>query len=613
MLFAEPRSRVERWRTIGASRWVRSVISTGYRIKFETLPEPYQMKEIPIPAHLGDWVESEIVRSKEVGAWVEVAHKPRFCARAFVVTHSRTGKPRVVIDFSYLNKFISVDSFRYEVLGSLKWGTFQLDDWFLSFDLESGYMHVGMHVDSVEYLGFQFAGRYFYCTALPFGLSASPYVFSRVMRAVVARWRSMGIRLLPYLDDFLFLFKSREEACHFRNVIDDDLVALGLKRSEKKSVWEPTQRIDHLGFTLDSREGKFKVLESNVQLVRRQAAGLIAMCLRQGRWIPLQTLQQFAGKVVSLSLAVPDVLLHMGEMFSCFETRRRFRVKLSYDALRELRFWQYSDWDSAGGFISLPTAFSDGIYTDASDYGWGVVSGSGQFNGYFSLVERSETILVKEAVACLFGILSCTTEGGLWVKVDNAGLFWSLIKWKSRCREVRAILSRIYKHCRLFNIRLFVSWVPSECNFADAPSRFVDLTDYTLRRSVFEEVCARFGVRPTIDLFAARHNAQLPRFCSRHFDPFAVSQDGLRAISAWEIFWANPPWDLIEPMLHRIRSMRASGIVCLPYWVGARWFPLLAQSARGIIRWPAESGLFLRGWDQSPMPAPKWDLLFALM
>ncbi len=45
-----------------------------------------------------------------------------------------------------------------------------------------------------------------YCeyTCLAFGLSTTPWVFSKVMRELVMYWRNYGIRVLPYLDELFF-------------------------------------------------------------------------------------------------------------------------------------------------------------------------------------------------------------------------------------------------------------------------------------------------------------------------------------------------------------------------------------------------------------------------
>ena len=57
------------------------------------------------------------------------------------------------------------------------------------------------------YLGFswQFNGmlRYFTFTVLPFGLSSAYFCFTKLLRPLVSRWRSMGHNSFIYLDDGL--------------------------------------------------------------------------------------------------------------------------------------------------------------------------------------------------------------------------------------------------------------------------------------------------------------------------------------------------------------------------------------------------------------------------
>ena len=58
----------------------------------------------------------------------------------------------------------------------------------------------------------EYDGKTYACTALPFGFAAAPIVFSKVMRELVKYMRSLGIRLLPFMDDFLFFHESFEGA-----------------------------------------------------------------------------------------------------------------------------------------------------------------------------------------------------------------------------------------------------------------------------------------------------------------------------------------------------------------------------------------------------------------
>lgn len=46
---------------------------------------------------------------------------------------------------------------------------------------------------------------------LPFGLSAAPRVFTKVLKPALAALRAAGIRLVAYLDDFLTIRRSKED------------------------------------------------------------------------------------------------------------------------------------------------------------------------------------------------------------------------------------------------------------------------------------------------------------------------------------------------------------------------------------------------------------------
>ena len=76
----------------------------------------------------------------------------------------------------------------------------------ITFNLKSGYHHVGIHEDSWPYLGFSWSGlggcRQFYMfRILPFGLSTACYVFTKLLRPLIKHWRSKGKREVIYIDD----------------------------------------------------------------------------------------------------------------------------------------------------------------------------------------------------------------------------------------------------------------------------------------------------------------------------------------------------------------------------------------------------------------------------
>ena len=55
--------------------------------------------------------------------------------------------------------------------------------------------------------------KYFVFTVLPFGLSTSPYIFTKIVRPLVKYWRLKGIPIVVFIDDGIGIGKN-EGASH---------------------------------------------------------------------------------------------------------------------------------------------------------------------------------------------------------------------------------------------------------------------------------------------------------------------------------------------------------------------------------------------------------------
>ena len=127
---------------------------------------------------------------------------PPFCVNPLTVAEGK--KLRLVIDLRHVNDFLVKPKFKYEDLRSLSQ---VLDEGhcFFTFDLKSGYHHVDICSTHQKYLGFAWyfnnVARYFTFGVLPFGLSSAGFCFTKLMRPLAKRWRSMGHVCFIYLDD----------------------------------------------------------------------------------------------------------------------------------------------------------------------------------------------------------------------------------------------------------------------------------------------------------------------------------------------------------------------------------------------------------------------------
>ena len=77
---------------------------------------------------------------------------------------------------------------------------FEKDFYFGAFDLKGGYHHVKIAKEFQKYLGFSWTfedgtTRYYQCLVLPFGLASACFVFTKLTRSLVKKWRGKGIRV----------------------------------------------------------------------------------------------------------------------------------------------------------------------------------------------------------------------------------------------------------------------------------------------------------------------------------------------------------------------------------------------------------------------------------
>lgn len=91
-------------------------------------------------------------------------------------------------------------------------------------------------------------------THLPFGLSASPYIFNKTLRETIKKIRHLGIRINCYMDDVLILGRSLEETAHNTQKTIKLLQQYGWKINREKSHLTPTQQLEYLGFIIHTIE-----------------------------------------------------------------------------------------------------------------------------------------------------------------------------------------------------------------------------------------------------------------------------------------------------------------------------------------------------------------------
>lgn len=118
------------------------------------------------------------------------------------------GNNRFILNLKNLNAFVDTEHFKLE---DLKAACRLLEpNMFMgTIDLKDAYFLIPIHKDYRKFLRFSVNSQIYEFTCLPFGLSTSPMVFTKIMKPVMTSLRSRGLLSVIYLDDILCLGETK--------------------------------------------------------------------------------------------------------------------------------------------------------------------------------------------------------------------------------------------------------------------------------------------------------------------------------------------------------------------------------------------------------------------
>jgi len=617
-LSEQVRSCLPAWVDLGASGLVKEWIRYGYRIPFSKQVLPFRQRCCPpsSPAERVYMVEL-VQRLSSLGA-IEPALSPDFVSKSRLVP-KKDGGFRLVVDLRHINSHFPTKPCKFETLLSLE-NQVRPGDWFFSLDLKDGYYHLSIHPSHRKFVTTELNGVLYQFVGLPFGLSSAPRVFTKVMRVFVRALRVRGIRVLPYLDDFLIVSASRVEALLNRVVVQDLMVSLGLSRNMSKGMWEPAQSVVHLGIGVDSVRNLFFVPEDKLAIVKAAARSLVTYAASHRRWVHHQRLESFVGFAMSLVVALQQVRTRTRSLYDALANRRSSVAdcRLSAVQLADLQWFVDLDgsWNGLPLLKPVPTVT---VLTDASDFGWGaLVQGGRSARGFFSPEETLRHITYKELYAVHQALRMFPGEvrrRSVSLLVDNQAAMAVVNKGSSRspvlmslCRVIQAQLRELGVYCRATYIR------SADNVEADRLSRVIDPTDWSVSEGLWKRIVGRFG-KPSVDRFATAANARCLAYNSMDYDPVSL---GDCFLADWEgrTNWINPPWAVIPRLIAKVIREQAPSILLLPRWESAPWWPLVIHHSSILWEIPdAPASFVVPSNPATPQPLRniRWRLIVSRM
>lgn len=445
-------------------------------------------------------------------------------------------------------------------------------------DLKDAYHLIPIKKSHRKYLRFRFLGKLYQYNCMPFGLSTAPYVFTKLMKPLLAFLRAKNFVSVLYLDDFLLIDSSYQESLDNISKTGEILKYLGFIINQEKSQIEPSQRVRYLGFVYDSSDMTVRLpLEKQKTILR---------LLDKYMTHPECSIREFARFVGVLVSACPAIRyswlytksLERAKYLALKRAGKDYSTKMTIPgyAREDFKWWK-SHVSTCNSL--MPHRFETEIFSDSSLSGWGVVCGGKATHGHWKDNERSMHINFLELLTAFFG-LKCFARDlsncSILLRIDNT----TAIAYINRMGGVKyphlhKLAKEIWQWCEKRRLWIVASYIKSSDNTeADRESRRLTAeTEFELAQYAFEEICTAFQ-NPNIDLFASRSNTKCGRFISWFKDPEAETVDAFTVSWAKLNFYAFPPFSLIPRCLQKIMSDQARGILVVPHWPTQPWFPL---------------------------------------
>ncbi len=569
------------------SRWLMRTIRLGYAIQFARRPPKFRgvrftsvlSKDAPLLR-----AEVAVLLAKDAIEPVPPAEmKSGFYSPYFIVP-KKGGGLRPILDLRVLNWALHKIPFRMLTQRRI-FQCIRPFDWFAAIDLKDAYFHVSILPRHRPFLRFAFEGRAYQYKVLPFGLSLSPRIFTKVVEAALVPLREAGIHVLNYLDDWLILAQSRALLCEHRDTVLGHLSRLGLRVNWEKSKLSPVQRISFLGMELDSVN-----LTARLSVERAQSMLNCLESFQRKRAVPLKHFQRLLGHMASAAAVTLLGLLHMRPLqhwLHDWVPRWAWRCgtyRVSVTPSCRQTFGPWSDLAFLRAGVPLVQVSRHVVVsTDASAMGWGAMCNGHAAAGLWTGSRLQWHVNCLELLAVWLALRRFKRllhDKHVLVHTDNTATV-AYINHQGGLRSRR--LSQLARHLLLWSQKhlrsLRAVHIPGELNHAaDELSRQPALPgEWQLHPEVVQLIWRRFG-DAQVDLFASPDTS--------HCHLFYSLSEGTLGTDALAHSWprglrkyAFPPVSLLAQTLCKVREDEEQVLLVAPYWPNRTWFPELVLLA----------------------------------
>ena len=288
-----------------------------------------------------------IIDSELSEGYLKIVNKKPDCIHSIGAVPKPDGGVRPIIDCSRpdrksVNNYCSgiEETFTFKSVENVL-ALLQPKDFMAVIDIKSAYRAVSIHPDNKKYMGLRWEIQnkevFIEDSRLCFGLSLGPMIFNSISNFVYSILTDIyNLQTVNYLDDFLVLGHTKEEAQLAQNIVIKLLRYLGFYISWAK-VTPPSQICRYLGLDIDSIEMELRLPKDKLDKLI-----LSVNTFKDKSSISKKELESLGGLLSHCSHVIDGGRTHSRRFYDLYKVilnNNLKRIKLGLAAKEDLKWW----------------------------------------------------------------------------------------------------------------------------------------------------------------------------------------------------------------------------------------------------------------------------------
>ena len=353
-----------KWKTFTSDFEILNTVR-GLPIKVDKNFEPSDMFQHKLGSNAGKFVQSEISSLLNKQVIFPTSHEHGEHISPIFTRPKQDGSFRLILNLKKLNRNVEFKHFKMETLRSILC-LIQQNCFMAKLDIKDAYYTVPIKHSDHKLLKFRFQNKLYKFVALPNGYSEGPRLFTKLLKPILAHLRGNEICIAAYIDD-LFTMNRSFESClsnvkQSSKLLDD----MGFTINVSKSIFIPSQKMEFLGFTIDS-----VAMTVTLTSIKKHKLKCLCIDMLSKESMPIRSVSILLGTITSSLIGVPLGWLHYRSLdraktSALFQNAWDFDkpMTLSQAARDDITWWQHNiDISFAPIFIGVP---EHTLTTDAS-------------------------------------------------------------------------------------------------------------------------------------------------------------------------------------------------------------------------------------------------------